>query len=98
MDIGIGLIGSGFMGRSHALAYRTVGGVFELPARPVLELVGDASEDLARRAAAALGFARSTGDWRAVIVDPAVAVVDITTPNSLHQPIALAAIEAGKHV
>ncbi|MFO1056202.1 MAG: Gfo/Idh/MocA family oxidoreductase [Dongiaceae bacterium] len=98
MDIGIGLIGSGFMGRSHALAYRTVGGVFDLPARPVLEIVGDVSEDLARRAAGAFGFARATGDWRQVIADPAVALVDITTPNSLHEPIALAAIAAGKHV
>jgi predicted dehydrogenase len=98
MDIGIGLIGSGFMGRSHALAYRTVGGVFDLPARPVLEIVGDANEDLARRAAAALGFARSAGDWRAAVADPAVALVDITTPNSLHEPIAMAAMAAGKHV
>jgi predicted dehydrogenase len=94
----IGLVGSGFMGRTHALGFRTVGGVFDLALAPVLEVLADANEDLARGAAARLGFARSTGDWRALVADPAVDVVDITAPNLLHAPIALAAIAAGKPV
>ena len=65
--LGIGLIGSGFMGRAHALAFRTVGGVFDLPASPVLELLADIDAEAAARAAASLGFAavhrRLEGSW-----------------------------------
>jgi len=96
--IGIGLVGSGFMGRSHAHAFRAAPGVFELPLTPVFEMLADVNADAAAKAAAALGFARSTGDWQALVADPAVDLVDITTPNNLHMPIALAAIEAGKPV
>src|ERR1700710_1192468 len=94
----IGLVGSGFMGRTHALGFRTVGGVFDLALAPLLEGLAYAKEALARGAAARLGFARSTGDWRALVADPLVDVVDITAPNTLHAPIALAAIAAGKPV
>jgi predicted dehydrogenase len=97
--IGIGLIGSGFMGRSHAIAFRNVAGIFsDIGATPVLELLADIDAPTAARAAQALGFARSAGDWHALIADPAVQLVDITTPNVLHKPMALAAIAAGKHV
>ncbi|MBN9023579.1 MAG: Gfo/Idh/MocA family oxidoreductase [Rhizobiales bacterium] len=96
--IGIGLVGSGFMGRSHAHAFRAAPGVFDLPLTPVFEMLADVNAEAAERAAAALGFARSTGDWKALVADPAVDLVDITTPNTLHLPIALAAIEAGKPV
>jgi predicted dehydrogenase len=94
----IGLVGSGFMGKAHALAYRSAGAVFRLPINPALELVADVTADAAAAAARDLGFARSTGDWRALVADSQVDVVSITTPNVLHAPIALAAIAAGKHV
>jgi len=97
-QIRVGLIGSGFMGRSHALAFTAVAGVFGLPEAPGLELLADIDAATAQRAAAAFGFARATGDWRTLIADPAVDLVDITTPNALHKPIALAAIAAGKPV
>lgn len=96
--LGVGLVGSGFMGRSHAHAFRAAAGVFDLPMAPTLELLADVNETVAARAADALGFNRSTGDWKALVADPAVDLVDITTPNTLHKPIALAAIEAGKPV
>jgi predicted dehydrogenase len=96
--LGIGLVGSGFMGRSHAHAFRAAPGVFDLPMTPVLELLADVNAEAAAKAAAGLGFARSTGDWHELIADPAVDLVDITTPNTLHLPIALAAIETGKPV
>lgn len=97
--IGIGLIGSGFMGRSHAMAFRAVSGVFsDIGATPVPEILADIDAPTAERAAKALGFARSTGDWRELVADPAVHLVDITTPNTLHKPMALAAIAAGKPV
>jgi predicted dehydrogenase len=96
--IRIGLVGSGFMGKAHSLAYRGVGAVFRLPVQPVLELLADATPGLAARAARDFGFARSTGDWRALVSDPRVDVVSVATPNALHAPVALAAIAAGKHV
>jgi predicted dehydrogenase len=96
--LGIGLIGAGFMGRAHALAFRTVGGVFELPAKVELAMLADHNPEAAARAAASLGFARSTGNWQALVNDPAVDIVAITTPNILHKPMAMAAIQAGKHV
>ena len=97
-DVRIGLIGTGFMGKSHAMAYHAVPFIFPAAARPVLELVAGVSEEAARAAAEATGFRRATGDWRELIEDPAVDVVDITTPNFLHKEMALAAIAAGKHV
>ncbi|MCP4385050.1 MAG: Gfo/Idh/MocA family oxidoreductase [Hyphomicrobiales bacterium] len=96
--LGIGLVGSGFMGRSHAYAFRAADAVFDLPVRPSLEVLADIDDNTAAKAAPSLGFARSTGDWKALIADPAVDLVDITAPNALHKPIALAAIEAGKPV
>ena len=97
-QVGIGLIGSGFMGRAHALAFRNVGGVFPLARQPRLELLADHAEQHAVDAAASLGFRRATGDWTALVQDPAVDIVAIATPNRLHAPMALAAIAAGKHV
>ena len=97
-EIRIGLIGSGFMGRAHAIAYREVGAVFDLPAPPVLEMMAEIDARTAKRAAAQLGFRRSTGDWRELVNDPAIDVVDITTPTAQHREIAIAALAAGKHV
>ena len=96
--LGIELVGSGFMGRSHAHALRAAAGVFELPLQPVLELLADVDDTTAEKAARGLGFARSTGDWKKLVADPGVDLVDITAPNALHKPIALAAIAAGKPV
>lgn len=96
--IRIGLIGAGFMGRAHAIAYREVGAVFELPAVPVLEMMAEIDARTAKRAAARLGFRRATGNWRALVNDPAVDLVDITAPTGQHREIAIAALAAGKHV
>ncbi len=98
MTLRIGLIGSGYMGRAHGLAFRAASAVFDLPVEPELDLLADVDADTAREAAKALGFARSTGDWRELVADPAIDLVDITTPNRLHAEMALAAIEAGKPV
>lgn len=96
--IGIGLIGTGFMGKCHAMAFGAVGAVFgELPA-PRLVALCDTPPDRAHAMAAQFGFARATDDWRALVADPAVDLVAITTPNKLHRDMALAAIAAGKHV
>ncbi len=97
-SLGIGLIGTGFMGKAHAFAYRAALAAFPDIPEPSLEVVADVSGPAAQRAAHQYGFKRSHTDWKAVIADPAVHVVSITTPNTLHKEMALAAIAAGKHV
>ena len=97
--LNIGLIGSGFMGQAHADAFRRAAMLYrDLPAVPNLYMLADATEAQAENAAARFGFERSTGDWRALVTDPAIDIVDITSPNNLHHEMALAAISAGKHV
>ncbi len=96
--IGIGLVGSGFMGKAHALAFATASRVFDLPFAVDLAVLADVSALVAEAAAGALGFRRSTGDWPDLLADPEIDVIDITTPNTLHREMALAAIAAGKHV
>jgi predicted dehydrogenase len=97
-SVGIALVGAGAMGKAHSLAFRTVGGVFDLPIAPRLEVIADVNEQLAATAAGHWGYKRHTKDWRSVIADPCVDIVDITAPNRFHREIALAAIGAGKHV
>ncbi|MCW6510441.1 Gfo/Idh/MocA family protein [Lichenifustis flavocetrariae] len=96
--IGVGLIGSGFMGKTHALGFATASRVFDLPYDVDLAVLADVTAPAAARAAQALGFRRSTGDWRDLLDDPEIQIIDITTPNTLHREMALAAIAAGKHV
>ncbi len=96
--IGVGLIGSGFMGRCHALGYATASRVFDLPVEVDLVVLADINAEVAEGAAHALGFRRSTGNWRDLLADPEIDVVNITTPPTLHREMALAAVAAGKHV
>jgi predicted dehydrogenase len=97
-EIGIGLIGTGYMGKCHALAWNAVRPVFGDGPRPKLVHLGEANAELAAARADAFGFAKSTGNWRDVVSDPEVQVVSITTPNAFHAEMAIAALEAGKHV
>ena len=96
--IGVGLIGAGFMGRCHANAFRSVGGIFNLDAEIRLGWLADIDEDSARRNAEALGFSRFTSDWREVVAASDVDIVAITAPNVLHEPIAMEAIANGKNI
>lgn len=98
-QLNVGLIGGGFMGKAHSLAYAAMPMFFwPAPAIPVRHTIAEASEELAAEAAQRFGFQRSTSDWRSVVEDPAIDVVDIATPNHLHAEIAIAAAEAGKHI
>lgn len=98
-EVRIGLIGAGWMGKAHAVAYQNVPMVFgPEPAAPTLEMVADINPAWAEAAARDLGFARWTADWREVIADPKVDAIDITAPNHVHREIALAALAAGKPV
>ena len=98
-ELRIGLIGSGFMGQAHADAIRRAALLYPgLERRPVLAMLADRDEPTAKAAAERFGIPRWTGDWRKLVADPDIDVVDITSPNSLHHQMALAAIAAGKHV
>ena len=98
-EVHIGLVGVGWMGQAHAKACRAVPIYFgREPAVPVLEIVADATPELAEAGAKIVGCERWTADWREVVSDPRVDVVDITTPNVTHAEIAIAAAQAGKHV
>ncbi|VDC08901.1 Inositol 2-dehydrogenase [Klebsiella pneumoniae] len=97
--LNIGLIGSGFMGQAHADAYRRAAMFYpDLPKRPHLYALADQDQAMAERHAAKLGAEKAYGDWRELVNDPQVDVVDITSPNHLHYTMAMAAIAAGKHV
>src|SRR6185437_2558442 len=94
----VGLIGTGFMGKTHVFGFSAAPRVFDLPFDIVLQTVADRTRDLAEQAARTLGFNAATDDWHTMIADPAIDLIDITAPNSLHKDMALAAIAAGKHV
>lgn len=94
----IGLIGTGFMGKTHVFGFAAAQRVFELPFEIVLHTVADRSDELAAAAADTLGFQNWSGDWQRLIADPDIDVIDITAPNAFHKEMALAAINAGKHV
>ena len=94
----IGLVGAGFMGRCHANAFRSVGGLFDLPVEVVPSMLADVSAEAAARNAALLGYERSTGDWRELCSDKSIDIVAVTAPNALHEPIVMAALETGKDI
>jgi predicted dehydrogenase len=97
--VNVGVIGAGFMGKAHSLAYAAMPMFFwPAPAVPRRLVIAELGDEPAREAALRYGYERSTGDWRRVVEDPEVDLVDIATPNDAHAEIAIAAAEAGKHV
>ncbi|WP_299472341.1 Gfo/Idh/MocA family oxidoreductase [uncultured Roseibium sp.] len=97
-EIGIGIIGGGYMGKAHAVAMHSVGAVFDTTLRPVLEMVCTTTAEGAARKARELGFKRSTADWRELVNDPKVEAIVIASPQKTHLEIATAAFELGKPV
>ncbi len=96
--LNLGLIGTGFMGKIHALAFRNVRAVFgDIPEIGLYTLC-DVPADRAAALGDQFGFANSTGDWRDLVAHPEIDIVSITTPNNLHHAMATAALAAGKHV
>ena len=96
--LGVGLIGTGYMGKCHALAWNNVTSVFGDVERPRLVTLAEVNPELAAKKAAEFGFVRSTGNWRDLLADPEIDVISVTTPNAFHPEMAIAALEAGKHV
>lgn len=97
-EIGIGIIGGGYMGKAHAAAYASVGAIFDTSLRPRLEMVCASSDASTERYQKAFGFARGTADWRVLVHDPKVEAVVIASPQDTHRDIALAAFALGKPV
>ena len=97
--LNVGLIGAGFMGKAHSLAYVAMPMFFwPAPAIPVRKTIVDVSDSIAAEAAQRFGFEKRTSDWRSVVEDPEIDIIDIATPNHLHAEIAIAAAAAGKHI
>lgn len=97
-EIGIGIVGGGYMGKAHSVAMAAVGAVFDTALRPRLEMIAATSPASAERYRRAYGFARATHDWRALVADPAVEAVVIASPQETHRAIVDAAAALGKPV
>lgn len=96
--LSVGLIGYQFMGKAHSNAYRQVGRYFDLPVGVRMKTLCGRNESAVRAAAEKLGWEGIATDWRAVIEDPEIDIVDISTPGDSHAEIAIAAARAGKIV
>jgi predicted dehydrogenase len=97
--LNVAMIGGGFMGKAHALAYAAMPMFFwPPPATPHRRVVVDMTPELAATARGRFGFDEAATDWKAVIARDDIDIVDIVTPNDSHAAIAIAAAGAGKHI
>ena len=96
--LGVGLIGYAFMGAAHSQAWRTAPHFFDLPLRPELTVLAGRDAVRVADAAGRLGWTSTETDWRRVLERADVGLVDVCTPGDTHAEIAIAALEAGKHV
>ena len=94
----IGLIGCGFMGRTHTNGYKRVGDFFDIEYKPVLQAACARNEASAKAFADRWGYASIETDWKKLIAHDDIDAIDICTPNNTHAPIAIAAAEAGKMI
>jgi len=97
-EIGVGIIGGGYMGKAHAVAFAAVGAVFNTQLRPRLEMVAASSRASAERYAKDFGFRRAAENWESLVRDPAVEAVVIASPQSTHRAAAELAFSLGKPV
>ena len=96
--LNVGMVGYGFMGRTHSNAYRKVNNFFELEHRPVLKAICARKRDKAEAFAAQWGYESVETDWRKLIERSDIDLIDIGSPNNTHVEIAIAAAQAGKMV
>ena len=97
-EIGIGIIGGGYMGKAHAVAFSAVGAVFGTRVRPRLEMVAASSPASAEKYREAFGFRRAADSWEALVRDPDVGAIVIASPPETHLAITELAASLGKHV
>lgn len=97
-SMGVGMIGYSFMGAVHSHAWRTVGRVFDLGVDVDMRVICGRNDEAVTAAAAKYGWQSAETDWRAVIARDDIDIIDVCTPGSSHEEIAVAALNAGKHV
>ena len=98
-EIRIGLVGAGWMGKAHSSAFLDAQMLFGPDyGTAVFEMVADTNEASAKEAQHKIGFQRVTTDWKELVTDPDIDLVDIATPNAFHYEVAKAALENGKNV
>ena len=96
--LNIGLVGYGFMGRTHSNAFLQAPRFFKLPYKPVLKAVAARNQDRVKAFADNWGYESFETDWRALVDRKDIDVIDIASPNDTHLEIAVAAAKAGKMV
>jgi len=96
--INVGMVGYGFMGRTHSNAFLKAANFFDLPFKPVLKTICARNAERAKAFAANWGYESVETDWRKMVESPEIDLVDIASPNDTHLEIALAAAKAGKMV
>ena len=96
--LNVGMIGYNFMGKAHSNAWRQAGKFFDLPVDIELHSICGRNASAVEKAKTQLGWTKAVTDWREVVNDPAIDIVDITTPNDTHAEIAIAAAKAGKAI
>ena len=94
----VGLVGYGFMGRTHSNAFAKVNQFFDLKYQPVLAAVCARDASKVEAFAAQWGFESAETDWRKLVMRPDIDLIDIASPNDTHAEIAIAAAQAGKMV
>lgn len=94
----VGMVGYAFMGAAHSHAWRTAPRFFDLPLDPRLTALSGRNDDAVRAAARKLGWGSVETDWRRLLERDDIDLIDICTPGNTHAEIAIAALEAGKHV
>jgi predicted dehydrogenase len=97
-ELRVAMVGYAFMGAAHSQAWRTVNRVFDLPFAAVMQVMCGRNKERVQAAAEQLGWAEVETDWRRVVQRDDIDVIDICTPGDSHEQIAVAALEAGKHV
>jgi len=96
--LNVALIGSKFMGRTHSNAYAQAPKFFDLPRQPVMHTIAARDADDLKKFAPRWGWANWTTDWKQLLDNDEIELIDIGVPNNLHRDMAVAALEAGKHV
>ncbi len=94
----VGMIGYGFMGAAHSQGWRVAPRFFDLPVSPEMTLVVGRNAEAVSEAATKWGWQESDTDWRRAIERDDIDIIDIVTPGDSHAEIAIAALDAGKHV
>jgi predicted dehydrogenase len=96
--LAVGLIGYNFMGKAHSNAWRQAPVFFDLPVNLRLKSICGRNKAAVNKAASQLGWESAANDWRRVVTDPDINIVDICAPNDTHSEIAIAAATAGKAI